>query len=1186
MDRLPFWVNTIDALGAGPGVPARSAAPDGCQPSFLLPSERAPDGCAASLASVHPFFSTPTLRLRDLFAYRAWPKHVSSPEGVNPQEPRGEADGDGGPATEAKGLSASRRRKPPVKGPSPTPAVERSQEEKMDTTEESDSEDDVWEEILLANYGIDLPWLLQEVPEITRVKHKLVILSGEKGTATHRREKRFSPSSSGAGGGETGGRGGEKRSPDGFPCASPAAGNQGRPSAKLASHRNLMKNEEEEDEKKHQKKVVKEEEEEEEWQYAPVPISLQKKNPFIAAVRDASIQRKGSNTVTHGADFHRSSLPCLPSELEQKMVVIEPFLPLLYGTHHTKMALLVNRHGLRVAIFTANFLFSDWHAKTQGIYTQDFPRCAACGTATAAAPSASPLVEPSPGQDFKRQLQRYLHGCGVRPVSHPNATPFAASASAFLFGRFGEHSFLDAFDFSTVRVRLVTSVPGCYRGRRSISLFGMGRLAALFAYYHSGPPGVKEEAKTEARMGPERAPNASLSSSSVLPSFTAELNGMSSRVERGERGAVRPPLPRASVLSWQYSSQGSLDSRFFRYFSLAMQGRPPFCTRHERRKRGTHVEGETAEPTPSTRSIPTPQPPSAEDDDDEEELPRVQVIYPTEWEVRRSLEGWRGGLSLPVSLRCCHPFINARLHRWTGREGGPWSDHVVDVSDRKGGGGGERCRPRGTDDRLRTVSDGVALPSSLDPPARSRRHVEAVYVVESESEEEGEEGTGPGRQRKEEEEKNACGVPPLPLHESAHPTTMLRHPAAAAGPHAASYATALPHIKSYAGVVYPSQDTSPAPRYVSWFMLTSANLSKAAWGLLTPIPPKRTHGKGKKTIPQKSVPPPPSAPTVTVTRLPSTLHARHPTQEREGEKRRKRHHRGGRSGPVEEEEGHRSHKEESESEVDDKEEEDEEDGWKLTIWSYECGVLYLPSVYFSSFAAPSTTGLSPSEANPHTETSPISPGGGKKCAFTCTPALSPLPPSPFSFAPHRLLDANDTSPISFSSSSSSSSSSLLLYPTRCGITGKEETVLYLPYDILQPVPYASTPYLYAAEMVHRRRGAAAHLDVVSSSPERDTTTPVDAGGRGGACTVEEHPTHRRRSRSASAPLSHHGEALPHSVDSLVPNDDIPWVLEVPHRGVDSHGREIHEMASSGVEAYGPSSWGVRLCPGGGVLQGL
>lgn len=52
-------------------------------------------------------------------------------------------------------------------------------------------------------------------------------------------------------------------------------------------------------------------------------------------------------------------------------------LDIAFGTHHTKMMLLLYEEGLRVVIHTANLIREDWHQKTQGIWLSPlYPRIA------------------------------------------------------------------------------------------------------------------------------------------------------------------------------------------------------------------------------------------------------------------------------------------------------------------------------------------------------------------------------------------------------------------------------------------------------------------------------------------------------------------------------------------------------------------------------------------------------------------------------------------------------------------------------------------------------------------------------------------------------------------------------------------------------------------------------------------
>ena len=48
-----------------------------------------------------------------------------------------------------------------------------------------------------------------------------------------------------------------------------------------------------------------------------------------------------------------------------------------WGVHHSKAFLVRFDRGLRVVVMTANLIYQDCNTKTQGLWYQDFPRCAA-----------------------------------------------------------------------------------------------------------------------------------------------------------------------------------------------------------------------------------------------------------------------------------------------------------------------------------------------------------------------------------------------------------------------------------------------------------------------------------------------------------------------------------------------------------------------------------------------------------------------------------------------------------------------------------------------------------------------------------------------------------------------------------------------------------------------------------------
>lgn len=90
-------------------------------------------------------------------------------------------------------------------------------------------------------------------------------------------------------------------------------------------------------------------------------------------------------------------------------------------------------------------------------------------------------------------------------------------------------------------------------------------------------------------------------------------------------------------LTWQFSSQGSLTADFLGALSQSMMT-------------------------------------SATSGNSSNSKPNISVVFPTVTEVRRSVEGWDAGLSIPVPSKNLHDFVNRRYHRWSPRMGetGGW----------------------------------------------------------------------------------------------------------------------------------------------------------------------------------------------------------------------------------------------------------------------------------------------------------------------------------------------------------------------------------------------------------------------------------------------------------------------------------------------------------------------------------
>ena len=130
-----------------------------------------------------------------------------------------------------------------------------------------------------------------------------------------------------------------------------------------------------------------------------------------------------------------------------------PALPLPWGTHHSKIVLLLYTNCVRVCIRTFNDIFADIKEKSNALYVQDFPK---------AVPAT--VGRDDFGDDFARQLDRYFRACG-----------------GF------DPALLLAYDFSNAAVAIVSSVPG-YHKETELLEWGHLRLRKLLRLHAKGRP--------------------------------------------------------------------------------------------------------------------------------------------------------------------------------------------------------------------------------------------------------------------------------------------------------------------------------------------------------------------------------------------------------------------------------------------------------------------------------------------------------------------------------------------------------------------------------------------------------------------------------------------------------------------------------------------------------------------------
>lgn len=133
-------------------------------------------------------------------------------------------------------------------------------------------------------------------------------------------------------------------------------------------------------------------------------------------------------------------------------------LDIAFGTHHTKMMLLLYEEGLRVVIHTSNLIHADWHQKTQGIWLSPlYPRIVH-GTHRSGESTTR----------FKADLISYL-------------TAYNAPALKQWVDTIHEH------DLSETNVYLIGSTPGRFQGSQKDN-WGHFRLRKLLKEHGSSIP--------------------------------------------------------------------------------------------------------------------------------------------------------------------------------------------------------------------------------------------------------------------------------------------------------------------------------------------------------------------------------------------------------------------------------------------------------------------------------------------------------------------------------------------------------------------------------------------------------------------------------------------------------------------------------------------------------------------------
>ncbi|XP_046577530.1 LOW QUALITY PROTEIN: tyrosyl-DNA phosphodiesterase 1-like [Haliotis rubra] len=150
--------------------------------------------------------------------------------------------------------------------------------------------------------------------------------------------------------------------------------------------------------------------------------------------------RKKPLTLVHGEQ--RGGLATLLAETAPypNITCCQAKLDIMYGTHHTKMMLLLYDKGLRVVIHTANLIERDWYQKSQGVWVSPvFPKMPADQV------TADDKVHGDSATHFKQDLLQYI-----------------AAYRAHKLTVWEKH--IKAHDMSAAKVHIIGSVPGRHTG--------------------------------------------------------------------------------------------------------------------------------------------------------------------------------------------------------------------------------------------------------------------------------------------------------------------------------------------------------------------------------------------------------------------------------------------------------------------------------------------------------------------------------------------------------------------------------------------------------------------------------------------------------------------------------------------------------------------------------------------------
>ena len=328
-----------------------------------------------------------------------------------------------------------------------------------------------------------------------------------------------------------------------------------------------------------------------------------------------------------------------------------------YGCYHAKFILIGFPTGIRVIVTSANFIYSDFQQKSNGVYCQDFPlkqppsaAAASTTTTTTTSPFEESLV------DYIQTILRVKPECGAArstpwPCSATGAASSASSSSASL--EVPLNVLLRRYDFSRAYGHLVATVPG-------------------FHLRNGGGPDGKRD---------DRLKYGHMRVRSLLEREEGTFPPELVNVHRGGASSTPPQChvqqcggTRRSDVICQFSSWGIVSSSYGRSLQASFSAG---SARSSASSSASSSSAAGSSSAPSSSTLATPLGKAA-----------LGFVWPTQTQLRHSVEGYSAGRSLPSTPKAIKSVSNARHHLrlWNGACRGSGATGCSDDEDEDGGG--------------------------------------------------------------------------------------------------------------------------------------------------------------------------------------------------------------------------------------------------------------------------------------------------------------------------------------------------------------------------------------------------------------------------------------------------------------------------------------------------------------------